>query len=146
MELISGSAIETCNLSEVLRSIHVALLCVQESREARPNMSYVVLMLGNKDALAQPKHPGFFIERDTIEASSTKQSKPSLANDCSSSVLDGCDGVYPETLVLMLCGEAMKMHFPSQNHHVFGWLKQILYQDRNHNVRSMNSVSQYPRQ
>ncbi|CAK7327481.1 unnamed protein product [Dovyalis caffra] len=104
------------NLYEVLRSIHVALLCVQESREARPSISYVVLMLGNKDALPQPKHPGFFIERDTIEASSTGQSKPSSANDCTGSVLHGCDRVYTEPALLTLCGENA---FPKPNNHVF---------------------------
>jgi len=69
----------------VLRSIHVALLCVQENREDRPNMSYVVLMLGNEDALPRPKHPGFFIERDAIEESLPK---PLSENECSISLLD----------------------------------------------------------
>ncbi|CAK7327476.1 unnamed protein product [Dovyalis caffra] len=70
MELVSESIIEVCNLYEVLRSIHVALLCVQGNRVDRPSMSSVVLMLGNEDPLPQPKHPSFFIERDPIEPSS----------------------------------------------------------------------------
>jgi hypothetical protein len=41
MELVRQSMIESCNLSQVLRSIHVALLCVQDNREDRPDMSYV---------------------------------------------------------------------------------------------------------
>jgi hypothetical protein len=43
MELVRQSMIESCNLSQVLRSIHVALLCVQDNREDRPDMSYVAL-------------------------------------------------------------------------------------------------------
>jgi hypothetical protein len=76
-------------LSEVLRSIHVGLLCVQENPEDRPNMLYVVLMLGNEDELPHPKQPGFFTERDLVEGSySSSQSKPPSANVCSISVLE----------------------------------------------------------
>uniref|UniRef100_A0A6M2ELN7 non-specific serine/threonine protein kinase n=1 Tax=Populus davidiana TaxID=266767 RepID=A0A6M2ELN7_9ROSI len=89
LELISESIIESCNLFEVLRSIHVGLLCVQENPVDRPSMSYVVLMLGNEDALPQPKKPGFFTERDLIEVTySSTQSKPYSANECSISLLE----------------------------------------------------------
>ncbi|XAR67510.1 Non-specific serine/threonine protein kinase [Bertholletia excelsa] len=54
-------------LIEVLRSIHVGLLCVQQSPEDRPSMASVVLMLGSEGALAMPKQPGFFTERDIPE-------------------------------------------------------------------------------
>jgi hypothetical protein len=62
---------------------------VQENPEDRPNMSYVVLMLGNEDELPHPKQPGFFTERDLVEVSySSSQSKPPSANVCSISVLE----------------------------------------------------------
>ncbi|VFQ65121.1 unnamed protein product [Cuscuta campestris] len=51
--------------SEVLRSIHVALLCVQQRPEDRPNMSSVILMLNNEGVLPQCKQPGFFTEDNT---------------------------------------------------------------------------------
>ncbi|KAG5235586.1 G-type lectin S-receptor serine/threonine-protein kinase [Salix suchowensis] len=91
LELVSKSIVETCNLFEALRSIHVGLLCVQEKPEDRPTMSYVVLMLGNEDALPRPKQPGFFTERDLIEAtytSSSSHSKPYSANECSISLME----------------------------------------------------------
>ncbi|CAK7345242.1 unnamed protein product, partial [Dovyalis caffra] len=89
LELAAESIGEEHYLSEVLRSIHVGLLCVQENPEYRPNMSYVVLMLGNEDELPRPKQPGFFTERDLIEAnSSSSQRKPPSANECSNSVLE----------------------------------------------------------
>ncbi|XP_027061151.1 G-type lectin S-receptor-like serine/threonine-protein kinase At4g27290 [Coffea arabica] len=51
-------------LTDVLRSIHVGLLCVQQYPEDRPNMSAVVMMLGNEGALPQAHQPGFFAERN----------------------------------------------------------------------------------
>jgi hypothetical protein len=89
LELAADSIVIICNLSEVLRSIHVGLLCVQENPEIRPTMSNVVLMLGNDDVLPQPKQPGFFTERDVIGASySSSLSKPCSVNECSVSELE----------------------------------------------------------
>ncbi|XP_015897172.4 G-type lectin S-receptor-like serine/threonine-protein kinase At4g27290 isoform X1 [Ziziphus jujuba] len=50
--------------SEVLRCIHISLLCVQHHAVDRPSMSSVVMMLGGEGALVQPKPPGYFMERD----------------------------------------------------------------------------------
>ncbi|KAM7495509.1 hypothetical protein LguiB_030118 [Lonicera macranthoides] len=78
-------------VSEVLRSIHVGLLCVQQSPEDRPNMSSVVLMLASEGALPQPKQPGFFTERTVVEAeySSSHSYAPNSINDMSSTLIDG---------------------------------------------------------
>ncbi|GLT83434.1 hypothetical protein SLE2022_017240 [Rubroshorea leprosula] len=64
LELIENSLVDKQFQSEVLRCIHVALLCVQQRPEDRPNMSSVLLMLGSESSLPQPKQPGFFIERN----------------------------------------------------------------------------------
>ena len=88
LELVEESLVIACNLSEVLRSIHVGLLCVQENPEDRPNMSNVVLMLRDDGTLPQPKQPGFFTERDLTEARySSSLSKPCSVNECSISEL-----------------------------------------------------------
>ncbi|KAF2285904.1 hypothetical protein GH714_008852 [Hevea brasiliensis] len=71
LELMDESLKESCILSEVTRSIHVGLLCVQQSPEDRPNMSTVVLMLSSDIALPQPKEPGFFTERKVLEQESS---------------------------------------------------------------------------
>ncbi|GMP52704.1 hypothetical protein CsSME_00018414 [Camellia sinensis var. sinensis] len=64
--------------SEMLRSIHVALLCVQQCPEDRQSMSSVVLMLGSEGALPQPKLPGFYTKRNPLEAdSSSSKDAPS---------------------------------------------------------------------
>ncbi|XP_042041918.1 G-type lectin S-receptor-like serine/threonine-protein kinase At4g27290 [Salvia splendens] len=49
---------------QVVRSIHVGFLCVQEQTEERPNMSSVVLMLNNDGVLPESKQPSFFTGRD----------------------------------------------------------------------------------
>ncbi|KAM7498789.1 hypothetical protein LguiA_023203 [Lonicera macranthoides] len=72
LELVNECLRDSCNLFEVLRSIHVGLLCVQQSPEDRPSMSTVVLMLSSDSALPQPKQPGFFSERNIFEGNSSQ--------------------------------------------------------------------------
>ncbi|CAL5393077.1 unnamed protein product [Camellia sinensis] len=75
LELIDEALWDSCYLTEVLRSIHVGLLCVQQSPEDRPSMSSVVLMLVGERTLPQAKQPGFFTERNVLEVvgSSSKE-------------------------------------------------------------------------
>ncbi|PRQ19963.1 putative protein kinase RLK-Pelle-DLSV family [Rosa chinensis] len=64
LELIDSWLKSLCDLSEVLRCIQVSLLCVQHHPENRPSMASVVIMLGSDIALAQPKQPGFLLEKE----------------------------------------------------------------------------------
>lgn len=73
MKLIDASLSESFTLSEVLRCIHVGLLCVQLHPEDRPNMASVILMLSSENTLPQPKEPGFLIERMTIAGEHSSQ-------------------------------------------------------------------------
>ncbi|XP_044473372.1 receptor-like serine/threonine-protein kinase SD1-8 isoform X2 [Mangifera indica] len=66
-ELIDPVLGESCNISEVIRCIHISLLCVQQYPVDRPNMSSVVLMLGSDNVLPQPKQPGFLMSRNKLE-------------------------------------------------------------------------------
>lgn len=66
LEMIDSNIEDTCVLSEVLRCIHVSLLCVQQHAEDRPAMASVVLMLGSESELAEPKEPGFYIKNDQV--------------------------------------------------------------------------------
>ena len=62
LELIDPSLDESCSPEEVIRCIHVGLLCVQDKAMDRPTMSDVVSMLSNDTmALPTPKQPAFFI-------------------------------------------------------------------------------------
>ncbi|KAL7218738.1 hypothetical protein ACSBR2_011921 [Camellia fascicularis] len=69
--LVRGSWCEC----EVLRSIHVGLLCVQQYRENRPSMSAVTMMLGGEGAMPQPKQPAFFEEESPQGVDSSSESK-----------------------------------------------------------------------
>nr|XP_016447745.1 PREDICTED: G-type lectin S-receptor-like serine/threonine-protein kinase SD1-1 [Nicotiana tabacum] len=60
LELIDVHLTDSCYFSELLRLIHVALLCVQQRPEDRPDMSAVVMILANDAVLPQAKEPGFF--------------------------------------------------------------------------------------
>ncbi|CAL5212946.1 unnamed protein product [Lathyrus oleraceus] len=60
LELIELRIKESCVVSEVLRCIHVSLLCVQQYPEDRPTMTSIVQMLGSEMELVEPKEPGFF--------------------------------------------------------------------------------------
>ncbi|KAK2440104.1 G-type lectin S-receptor serine/threonine-protein kinase [Trifolium repens] len=76
-ELFHGTIIP----SEILRCIHVGLLCVQQIPEHRPNMSSVVLMLNSEKLLPEPSQPGFYTEtaRHPIQV----ESSPRSCEDCS---------------------------------------------------------------
>ncbi|KAK6229550.1 hypothetical protein SCA6_018501, partial [Theobroma cacao] len=74
LQLIDSNLGDCFAVSEVLRCIHVALLCVQTRPENRPNMSSVVLMLGSENPLPTPKQPGFFTERNLPESESYSSS------------------------------------------------------------------------
>ncbi|KAL7103538.1 hypothetical protein ACP275_08G186000 [Erythranthe tilingii] len=72
-------------LREVIRSIEVGLLCVQECPEDRPNMSTVVSMLSNEGVLPEAKHPGFFTGREmSIVETSTSSNTANTANTATS--------------------------------------------------------------
>ncbi|XP_020240187.1 G-type lectin S-receptor-like serine/threonine-protein kinase At4g27290 isoform X1 [Cajanus cajan] len=67
--------IDTCMgdsyiLSQVLRCIHIGLLCVQHQPNDRPNMTSVVVMLTSENALPQPKEPIFLTEMVSTEEDS----------------------------------------------------------------------------
>ncbi|XP_047949158.1 G-type lectin S-receptor-like serine/threonine-protein kinase SD1-1 [Salvia hispanica] len=63
-QLLDTSLVDSLDTKQALRSIHVALFCVQKSPDDRPSMSSVVFMLGNEISIAQAKELRFFTERD----------------------------------------------------------------------------------
>ncbi|XP_019189840.1 PREDICTED: G-type lectin S-receptor-like serine/threonine-protein kinase At4g27290 [Ipomoea nil] len=63
IELLDENLVVSCNLTQVLRSIQVGLLCVQQHPEDRPNMYSVVQMLSSDAELPIAKEPGFFTGR-----------------------------------------------------------------------------------
>ncbi|XP_061368792.1 receptor-like serine/threonine-protein kinase SD1-8 isoform X3 [Gastrolobium bilobum] len=82
LELIDSSFANSYSASEVLRCIHVGLICVQERAEDRPTISSVVLMLGSETAsMPQPKNPGFVLGKSPTDTdSSAKQEESYTVN------------------------------------------------------------------
>ena len=81
--LIDPMIYEPCFEMEMLRCIHVGLLCVQEFAKERPTISVVISMLKSEIVdLPHPKQPAF-IEREIAlytESSQSSQSKCSINN------------------------------------------------------------------
>ncbi|KAJ0771190.1 putative protein kinase RLK-Pelle-DLSV family [Helianthus annuus] len=62
LELLGAYMRDSCVDSQVLRSIHIGLLCVQHHAKDRPTMLSVALMFDQDCALPAPKQPAFFSE------------------------------------------------------------------------------------
>ena len=66
---MSGSPI-----TEIMRFIHIGLLCVQEHVADRPNMASVVLMINsNSFALTVPTQPASFMVSNVLSPTSLQQ-------------------------------------------------------------------------
>ena len=59
----------SCDKNQLLRCIHVGLLCVEENAASRPTMLDVISMLANEGmSLPVPTKPAFCTERNVITA------------------------------------------------------------------------------
>ena len=66
LELIDPLLIDSYNLDEFLRYMHIGLLCVQEDAYDRPTMSSVIVMLKSEAvSLSQPERPAYSVGRFT---------------------------------------------------------------------------------
>ncbi|XP_070677316.1 G-type lectin S-receptor-like serine/threonine-protein kinase At4g27290 [Malus domestica] len=88
LKLIDASVEDSVTLHEVVRTIHVGLLCVQRNPGDRPSMSAVVLMLGGEGALPPPLKPSFYSERDLTELEVSHSSKACSANEVTISLVE----------------------------------------------------------
>ncbi|CAJ2645353.1 G-type lectin S-receptor-like serine/threonine-protein kinase At4g27290 isoform X2 [Trifolium pratense] len=78
LELVDPHFVETIVYSEILRYMHVGLLCVQQKPGDRPDMSSVILMLNGEKLLSQPKAPGFYTGRGLTEPISPSSNQMSI--------------------------------------------------------------------
>ncbi|KAL4598160.1 hypothetical protein ACB092_11G039800 [Castanea dentata] len=90
IELVDPAISDSCVKYQVLRCIHVSLLCVEDSAIDRPTMSDVLFLLTNESMpLPLPKKPAFSIGRKAIEANiSDKESNNCSLNGLSISEMD----------------------------------------------------------
>ncbi|KAK9056999.1 hypothetical protein SSX86_024365 [Deinandra increscens subsp. villosa] len=90
LQLVDKCLLDSINICQVQRSIHVGLLCVQRHPEDRPTMTSVIMMLGSEGPLLAPKEPGFYVgntKQDNIESSSSYGT--SSNNEVTISMLNG---------------------------------------------------------
>lgn len=87
LEFVDESIKDSCPINEVMRCMHLGLLCVQESIDDRPTMATAVLMLDSHSiTLPMPQQPGFFIKsyvKGIGSDQSTSKSMPLSINDIS---------------------------------------------------------------
>ncbi|XP_052734037.1 cysteine-rich receptor-like protein kinase 25 [Vigna angularis] len=80
LELMDPTLIKSFRASEVVKCLHIGLLCVQQDAGDRPTMSTVVLMLGSDTmALPKPNHPAFSVGKLTYKEASTSRSSKNLS-------------------------------------------------------------------
>ncbi|XP_059664035.1 receptor-like serine/threonine-protein kinase SD1-6 [Cornus florida] len=89
LELVDSCLENSYIESQVLRCIQVGLLCVQKLPKDRPTMSSVVFMLGNEGvALPEPKQPGFFVERSSMDAETSRGERTHTGNSLTIIVME----------------------------------------------------------
>ncbi|KAI3887950.1 hypothetical protein MKW92_036706 [Papaver armeniacum] len=68
IEVLDPSFKDNCPRDEVMRCIHIALLCVQDSIADRPTIGSVILMLTcNSMTLPSPTRPAYFASNQAVE-------------------------------------------------------------------------------
>jgi len=78
LEFVDPSLMESCLTTEVLKCMHIGLLCVQEDPTDRPTISSVLLLLGNElISLPSPKQPVFVVAR-VIQTDQILTTNPSV--------------------------------------------------------------------
>ncbi|XP_024964641.1 G-type lectin S-receptor-like serine/threonine-protein kinase At4g27290 [Cynara cardunculus var. scolymus] len=80
LELVEASLIESNCTFEMLRSIHVGLLCVQNNPDDRPTMSTVIMMMSSDGPLPEPKQPGFYIENGKFQPGNSSSMQTQESN------------------------------------------------------------------
>ena len=71
-ELVDPSMSGSFREGDVLRCIHIGLLCVQGDPAARPVMSSVVMMLSSDTVtLQRPSKPGFFARNNSAKTAAS---------------------------------------------------------------------------
>ncbi|KAF8085880.1 hypothetical protein N665_0643s0009 [Sinapis alba] len=80
-DLIDPGIKEDCNIDEVVRYIHIGLLCVQRNPADRPKMSTIQQMLTTSSiSLPVPRPPGFFFGNRSGTTTSSQGLDPSQSS------------------------------------------------------------------
>ncbi|KAG6695148.1 hypothetical protein I3842_09G082100 [Carya illinoinensis] len=86
MEFVDPLLMESCMITQILKCMHIGLLCVQEDPTDRPTISKVVVLLGKESVpLPNPKQPALSVGR-VIQTDRFLIANPSV-NDLTRSIL-----------------------------------------------------------
>lgn len=89
LEIVDPSLGDSYPQKDILRCIHIGLLCVQESATDRPAMSTVVFMLGNNDTvLPPPKQPAFIMKKIYTSGDASTSEGVNSVNDVTVTVIE----------------------------------------------------------
>lgn len=89
LEVLDPIVQDSSYANQIIRCIHVALLCVQQYPEDRPKMSTVYAMLSYDNIeLPEPKEPGFCKKSHTKKVD-TSASDSSTVNEVTMTTMSG---------------------------------------------------------
>nr|GMD10211.1 G-type lectin S-receptor-like serine/threonine-protein kinase At1g11410 [Ipomoea batatas] len=117
LEIIDPSLGESYDGQEVLRCIHVGLLCVQLHSNDRPTMSEVIFMLSNDTELSRPNRPGFALNQGNNAAPLTYSTSDGGSGNQSSNTMSITElesfvlTMFLSFLVLCLCSSTDTITF-----------------------------------
>lgn len=80
-ELIDPLIGSSSKIDQVIRCVHIALLCVQDRVSDRPEIDSVIRMMDNETSLPMPRQPTFIVERSLSETESTTEHRPLSSPD-----------------------------------------------------------------
>ncbi|KAH1035668.1 hypothetical protein GYH30_055590, partial [Glycine max] len=81
LSILDSNIKERYSQMEVLRCIHIGLLCVQEILNDRPTMTMVISYLNNHSLeLPSPQQPAFFLHRRRMDQEIAIQQESSLSH------------------------------------------------------------------
>ncbi|CAL5408625.1 unnamed protein product [Camellia sinensis] len=89
IELMDETLADSCSPSEVIKCIHIGLLCAQDHVTVRPTMSAILLMLSSEMEIPQPKLPAFTIQGLSDSEVQSQSNNICSTNNDSISIIEG---------------------------------------------------------
>ncbi|KAM5588479.1 G-type lectin S-receptor-like serine/threonine-protein kinase [Rosa sericea] len=89
LELVDEVLGDSYSSSEVLKCVHIGLLCVQDNATDRPTMKDIALMLSSEKDGPQPKRPVFTMQNSFPHPQPQYEHTNSSTNDATITVIEG---------------------------------------------------------
>jgi hypothetical protein len=89
LDLVDEVLDDSYSSSEVIKGVHIGLLCVQDSAADRPTMVDIVSMLTSDTHGPQPKEPVFTIQNYVYQPQSHSKNTNSSKNEASITIIEG---------------------------------------------------------